>query len=171
MSELEELGTFLEPILAIPYKGKQYKFEPVDAETGAGLMRLVAGGVSVAQTGEASPEFIELVSDADEKGFYETVLGSTHAELVADGVSFHALKHIGNTVLFWHIKDFDAASEYFLAGGKAPKAKAKAPQDRKPPTATRTSTAAARTTKKPASASITNTPKATGSRASHGSKS
>jgi len=166
MPDLKQLGSFLDPILAVPYRGKTYEVQAVDAETGLRLQKLVAAGVRTALDGKIDPATIELVSDAEELGFYETVLGSVYAELIADGASSPAVKFIGQTALMWHSQDFDMAETFWRAEGKAP-----TPNREQRRTATRTSTAAATTTRKRASATGTSTPKATTSPRTRGKKS
>jgi len=166
MTDLKQLGSFLDPILAVPYRGKTYEIPAVDAETGLRLQKLVAAGVRTALDGEIDPATIELVNDADEKGFYETLLGPVYDELIADGASSPAVKFIGQTALMWHAQDFEMAETFWRAEGKAP-----APNREQRRTATRTSTAAATTTKKPASRTGTTTRKATANRAATGKKS
>lgn len=169
MTDLKQLGSFLDPILAIPYRGKTYEVQAVNAETGLRLQKLVAAGVRTALDGEIDPVTIELVNDADEQGFYETILGPVYDQLIEDKVSSPALKFIGQTALMWHAQDFEMAETFWRAEGKAPTPKG--PQDHKPKTATRTRTAAASTTRTPKSANGTTTPKATTSRPTRGKKS
>lgn len=166
MTDLQQLGSFLDPILAIPYRGKTYEVQAVDAETGLRLQKLVAAGVRTALDGEIDPATIELVNDADEQGFYETILGPVYDQLIEDKVSSPALKFIGQTALMWHAQDFELAETFWRAEGKAP-----APNREQRRTATRTRTAAAPTTQTPKSANGTTTPKATTSRPTRGKKS
>jgi len=166
MTDLKQLGSFLDPILAVPYRGKTYQIPAVDAETGLRLQKLVAAGVRTALDGEIDPATIELVNDADEKGFYETLLGPVYDELIADGASSPAVKFIGQTALMWHAQDFEMAETFWKAEGKAP-----APNRAQRRTATRTSTAAATTTPTRASRTGTTTRKATVNRAATGKKS
>ncbi len=163
MTDLQQLGSFLDPILAVPYRDKIYQIPPVDAETGLRLQKLVAAGVRTALDGEIDPATIELVNDEDELGFYQTILGPVYAELVADGASSPAVKYIGQTALMWHAQDFEMAQTFWASEGKAPAANR---EQRR--TATRTRTAAATTTQKPASRTGTTTPKGTASRAPRG---
>ncbi|GAA3289236.1 hypothetical protein ACFFON_15475 [Arthrobacter citreus] len=156
MSELKELGSFLDPILAVPFRDKVYKVQAVDAETGLRLQKLLATGVKAAQDQKVSPEDIELVSDAEELGFYESLLGDTYAELTAAKIPYQALKMIGSAVFLWTVQDFDKAAEFWRAEGKAP-----TPNRAARRTGTRTNTGAATTTRKPASRTTTSTPKAT----------
>lgn len=166
MTTLEQLGTFLEPILAVPFRGKTYKVPAVDAQTGLRLQKLISSGIRDALENKVNPETIELVSDAEEKGFYETILGPVYDELLADGASFAALKFIGQTALLWHAQDFTMAEDFWRAEGKVP-----APNRAARRTATRTSTGVASTTRKRASVNGTTTPKATRSRAANGQNS
>ena len=152
---LTELGDFLDPVLQVPYQGKKYQIQPVSAQTGLRFQKLLAVGVKAAQDGELDPASIELVSDEEELGFYEEVLGDTYEELLAGGVTASALKAIGSTAFIWTTQGFDMAKGFWDAGGKSP-----APNREQRRTATKTPTAAARTTRKPSSASGTTTPKA-----------
>ena len=151
---LTELGNFLEPVLQIPYKGKLYQIEPVSAVTGLRFQKLLAVGIKAAQ-GSLDAASIELVSDEDEGDFLTEALGATHQELLDDGVTAPALKMIASLAFMWNTQGFEAAKAFFDAGGKAP-----APNRAQRRTATPTRTAAAATTKKPASRSTTTTPKA-----------
>lgn len=166
MTDLKQLGSFLDPILAIPYRDKTYEVPAVDAETGLRLQKLVAAGVRTALDGSVDPATIELVNDEEELGFYETVLGPVYDELLEDGASSPAVKFIGQTALMWHAQDFEMAETFWKAEGKAP-----APNRAQRRTATRTSTAAASTTRTPSSPSGTTTPKATTSPRTRGKKS
>lgn len=166
MTDLKQLGSFLDPILAVPYRDKTYQIPAVDAETGLRLQKLVAAGVRTALDGEIDPATIELVNDADEQGFYETILGPVYAELIADGASSPAVKYIGQTALMWHAQDFEMAETFWNSEGKAP-----APNRAQRRTGTRTATAAATTTRKPSSPNGTTTPKATPSPRTRGKKS
>jgi hypothetical protein len=149
---LTELGSFLEPVLQIPYKGKKYQIQPVDALTGLRFQKLLAVGIKAAQGGEVDAESIELVSDSEENGFYADALGDAYDELLEDGASAVALKLIGSAAFIWATQGFDTAKAFWDAGGKS-----QAPNREQRRTATRTRTAAASTTKKPASASGTTT--------------
>lgn len=157
---LEQLGSFLDPILAVPYRGKTYQVPAVDAETGLRLQKLVSAGVRTALEDKIDPATIELVNDAEELGFYETVLGPVYDELLVDGASSPAVKFIAQTALMWHAQDYAMAAEFWRAEGKVP-----APNREQRRTATKTRTAAAPTTKRRASRSGTTTPKGTASRA------
>jgi hypothetical protein len=157
---LEQLGSFLDPFLAVPFRGKTYQVPAVSAETGLRLQKLVSAGIRAATEDSLDPASIELVNDAEELGFYEQILGPVYPELIADGASFPALKFIGSTALLWHTQDFATAETFWKAEGKAPE------QNRaQRRTATRTSTAAAPTTPKRVSRTGTTTPKGTASRA------
>jgi len=157
---LEQLGSFLDPFLAVTFRGKTYQVPAVSAETGLRLQKLVSAGIRAATEESLDPASIELVNDAEELGFYEQILGPVYPELLADGASFPALKFIGSTALLWHTQDFATAETFWKAEGKAPEGNR---EQRR--TATRTRTAAAPTTKKRASRTGTTTPKGTGSRA------
>mgnify|MGYP007044696528 CR=1 FL=1 len=45
---LEQLGSFLDPFLAVPFRGKTYQVPAVSAETGLRLQKLVSAGIRAA---------------------------------------------------------------------------------------------------------------------------
>lgn len=141
--KLTELGDFLDPILAVPYRGVVYRVQPVDADTGLRLHRILGEGVKAAQGGAVDPANIELVNDQDEQGFFRTVLGDAYQDLIDTGASNPAVKIISSTAFLWHVQGFEAAEQFWAAGGKAP-----APNREERRTATRTRPAAASTTRK-----------------------
>lgn len=153
--QLEELGDFLDPVLQVQYRGKKYQIQAVSAETGLRFQKLLAVGIKAAQQQNIDAASIELVSDAEERGFYEEVLGDTYDELMDDGATTNALKIIGSTAFLWTTQGFDSAKAFWDAGGKP-----QAPNREQRRTATRTRTAADATTKPRASRSTTTTPKA-----------
>lgn len=153
MTELKELDDFLSPTLLVPAAGKEYRIAAVDAETGLRLQKLMTVGIKAYGTQTAlSEKDLELVSDEEEEDFFKTVLGSTYDELIADKIPYQGLKGIASLAMIWTTQGFDAAQQYFLAGGKVPTLNREARR-----TATRTSTGAAATTRKRASQSGTNT--------------
>jgi len=150
--ELQELDDFLSPALAVPARGKVYRIEAVDAETGLRLQKLISVGVKAYTDKEFNEKDLELVGDDEETDFFRSVLGTTYDELLADKISYPGLKAIASLAMIWTTQGFDAAQQYFLAGGKAP-----APNRATRRTATRTSTAAATTTPKQGSPNGTST--------------
>ena len=152
MPELKELDDFLSPTLLVPALGKEYRINAVDAETGLRLQKLIAVGVKAYTDKEFTDKDLELVGDDEETDFFKSVLGPTYDELIADKIPYTGLKAIASLVMIWTTQGFDAAQQYFLAGGKAP-----VPNREARRTATRTRTAAATTTRKPASQSGTST--------------
>jgi hypothetical protein len=152
MPELKELNDFLSPTLVVPAKGKEYRIASVDAETGLRLQKLIAVGVKAYTDKDLTEKDLELVSDDEEESFFKSVLGDTYDELLADKIPYTGLKQIASLAMIWTTQGFDAAQQYFLAGGKAPEPNREARR-----TATRTRTAAASTTRKPASVNGTST--------------
>lgn len=164
MTELKELDDFLSPVLLVPARGKDYRINAVDAETGLRLQRMMSTGIKVQAGRDLTEKDLELVSDEEEEDFFRTVLGPTYDELLADKIPYAGLKQIASLVMIWTTQSFDAAQQYFLAGGKAT-----APNRAARRTATPTRTAAASTTRTRASASGTSTRKP--AKATAGSKS
>jgi hypothetical protein len=159
MEDLKELEDFLSPTLIVPVRAKDYRVEAPDAHTGLKLQKLLQTGMRAETGQELTAKDIELVSDEEEEGFFESVLGSTYQELLTDGVSYPGLKLVASTAFIWTTQGFDMAQEFWRAGGKAP-----APNRAARRTATKTRTAVATTTQKPVSANTTKSrqkPKAT----------
>jgi hypothetical protein len=155
MSELKELDDFLSPTLVVPARGKEYRIAAVDAETGLRLQKMLSIGVKAYAGKDPSEKDLELVSDEDEGSFFQSVLGDTYDELIADKIPYAGLKAIASLAMIWTTQGFDAAQQYFLAAGKAPQ-----PNRATRRTGTPTSTAAATTTKPRGSQNSMSTPKA-----------
>lgn len=154
MTELKELNDFLSPTLIVPAGGKEYRFASVSAQTGLKIQHMMTLGFKAQAGQNITEKDIELISDDEEIDFFRAVLGDTYDELLEDGISFQGLRQLTSLVTIWTTQSFEAAQQYFLAGGRAPE-----PNREQRRTATRTSTAAASTTRKRASQSGTSTPK------------
>lgn len=153
-TELTQLDHFLSPALLIPIKGTVYRVEALSAEAGLKLQKSMAKAIEEIQTGK-QPDDVELASDDDEEDYSRSVLGDTYQQMLDGGVPAVAFKHVVAMVTLWTFSGFDAAQEYFRAGGKV-QAPNRAARRR---TATQTRTAAAST--KTASRTGTSTQKAT----------
>lgn len=78
-------------------KGKAYRIESPDAETGLRLQALANLGFAVATDQDIDPEDAARLQldDGGERNLYAQVLGPTLDELVADGVSWVRIQRIG----------------------------------------------------------------------------
>lgn len=140
--------------LPVPIRGdiKVYRIEPVSITTGQYVQELSAL-IIAAQQGheitEADQERLKL-DDEQEQEFKKALLGDAYDLMVADGVSWEAMKIVTATVMRWVVADRAAAEEFWESQMvAAPKAKTRA-EKRAP---------SVKSTKKPASrAGTTKTP-------------
>lgn len=150
----KKIEAYLDPTLKLPVGDKVYEIQPVDADTGLWVERIMALSVDArrAQQGgpkvEISPEEasqLEAPGGGGRRTLFEVVLGDTLDELRADKVSHDLVKLIGATVLIWIASGVDEAEAYWNSEGRPGKAPKK-PADRKPKKAAKKASAA-RTTK------------------------
>lgn len=155
-----DLAEVLDPDLALPIGGKTYRVPPVDAETGLRLQRLAEHAAKVAKAAESGDDADTVaLGDDDEVDLYRQALGSAYDEMVADGVSFAALKVAGITAWLYAAVDAATAEGYWNAAGD-PEALAGNRDNRR----------AARSTRQQESATGTNpTPKPPGTTGKHSS--
>lgn len=146
--------------LALPIRGTTYTVPPVDAETGLRLQRLAEVAAKVAQAAESGDPLDGVaLDDAGEIDLYRDALGAAYDEMIADRVPWPALKVAGVTAWLDAAVSREAAEAYWNAAGD-PELLAGNRETRR---------AAARSTRRPASASGTTrarkgTAKATGTR-------
>lgn len=155
---LKDLRAALNGTLKLPIGGTVYEVPAISAELGLQFQDLMAIAAKAKDQPDYTPDDddAEVLNDAGEKGLYERALGTAHDQMIADGVSFAELKLAALYVIFHAVYGDTFADAYWASGGKAP-----APNRVARRTVTRTSTAAATTTKKPVSRTGTTTPKAT----------
>lgn len=82
-----ELDAHFGNALELPVRGKIYRVEDVDAETGLWAQRLWKSGADL--------------DTEEEQAAYQRVLGSTWGDLEADGVGWQWINHVGVTALAW----------------------------------------------------------------------
>lgn len=154
-----DLSEVLDAGLSLPYKGKTYTVPAVDAETGLRLQRLAEVAAQVAKAAEdgepldtATLNTVAL-DDAGEVDLYRDALGTAYAEMLADRVPWPMLKVAGVTAWLDTAVSREAAEAYWNAAGNPdPEALA----------GNRATRRAARSTRRPDSASgTTRTRKAT----------
>src|SRR4051812_17989649 len=93
-----DLSELLDAGLLLPINGKTYVVPPVDAETGLRLQRLAEIAATVAQAAESGEQLDAVaLDDAGEVDLYRDALGTAYDEMVADRVSWPALKLAGVT--------------------------------------------------------------------------
>lgn len=149
-----DLSEVLDAGLSLPYKGKSYTVPPVDAETGLRLQRLAEVAAQAAKAAERGEPLDEIALDDDEEvDLYRDALGTAYDEMLADRVPWPMLKVAGVTAWLDAAVSREAAEAYWnSAGNPDPEALA----------GNRATRRAARSTRRPASASgTTRTRKAT----------
>lgn len=150
--DLQPVTAFLDEdeCLVLPWKGKEYRIEPVSARTGLRIEKIMSAAEKAARDKDAKVDD-QLLSDAEELDMYTDVLGDVYEEMLEDGISFRRLKLAATAAMMWTVYDEDIAIEFWEAGGKAP-----APNRQQRRAAT-TRTGGASTTKRPASGTGTST--------------
>ncbi len=144
---LKDLRAALNGALKLPIGGTVYEVPAISAELGLQFQDLMAIAAKAKDQPGYSPDDAdtEVLNDAGEKGLYERALGAAQERMLADGVTFEELKLAALYVIFHAVYGETFADAYWASGGKAP-----APNRAARRTGTRTSTAAAATTKRPA---------------------
>jgi hypothetical protein len=141
-----DLSEVLDAGMSLPIKGKTYVVPPVDAETGLRLQRLAEVAAQAAKAVENGEPLDSIVfDDDDEVDLYREALGAAYEEMLADRVSWPALKIAGVTAWLDAAVNRETAEAYWNAAGD-PEALAGNRTTRR---------AAARSTRRPASASGT----------------
>ncbi|MBK6015624.1 hypothetical protein [Streptomyces sp. MBT53] len=110
----QELGNLLDDSLVLPIKGKTYRIPAPSAATGLRVQAIMQAAATAADGGQADKE---VLADAAERDMYADVLGTAHAEMVADGVEWPMLKHAAVTAMVWIIQSKDRAEAYWNTGG------------------------------------------------------
>ncbi|MEV4806761.1 hypothetical protein AB0K18_42775 [Nonomuraea sp. NPDC049421] len=116
MAKFKDLDEFFDDGLALPVGGKTYRIPAPSAEVGLYCQRLAEAGVAAAN-GKDAPE-AEL-DDVRELDLYQKVLGPVYDELIADGVSWPKIKHVGITAFMWTAGNDEAAAAYWEKGPEA----------------------------------------------------
>lgn len=131
-----DLDEFFDDSLRLPVGGKVYVIASVDAETGLWCQRMMISAADVATGGQLSEDDIEdlVLDDDQERDMYKRVLGPVYDQLIADGVSWERLKHVGTTAFMWAAGNKQNAEEFWVSGGDvAGEPLRPEPQDHKAP--------------------------------------
>ncbi|MFD7994551.1 DUF7426 family protein [Streptomyces mexicanus] len=110
----EPLGELLDETLSLPVGGKTYTIPAPSAATGLRVQAIMQAAAVAADGGRVDEA---VLADAAERDMYRDVLGTAHAELIADGVSWPMLKHCAVTAMVWIVQDKAAAERYWASGG------------------------------------------------------
>ncbi|WP_181034118.1 hypothetical protein [Arthrobacter sp. GMC3] len=157
----KDLRETLDSTLSLPIGGKEYVIPPINAEVGLRMQDIMNVAAKAAQAKKDGKEYVmterdeELLSDDEEISIYRDAIGEAWDEMTEDGVTWEEMKLCALTAIFHATQGPEFAEEYFNSGGKV-----QAPNREARRMATRTRTAAATTTKNPASRTTTSTRKA-----------
>ncbi|MBK6013743.1 hypothetical protein [Streptomyces sp. MBT53] len=110
----QEVDNLLDGSLTLPIKGKLYKIPAPPALIGLRVQAIMQAAATAADGGQADRE---VLADAAERDMYADVLGTAHAEMVADNVEWPMLKHAAVTAMVWIIQSKDRAEAYWNTGG------------------------------------------------------
>ncbi|MFC5720373.1 hypothetical protein ACFP1Z_09385 [Streptomyces gamaensis] len=133
----EALDELLDESLHLPIAGRVYRVPAPSAEVGLRTQAIVHAAAVAADGGRADEQ---ILADAAERDLYADVLGSAHAEMVADGVPWPALKHSAITTMVWISQDKAAAERYWNSGGDPSRMAPNRQARRNPPSAAASST-------------------------------
>ncbi|MFK0289943.1 hypothetical protein ACIQU6_05555 [Streptomyces sp. NPDC090442] len=110
----EALDELLDETIQFPIRGKTYTVPAPSAEVGLRTQALLNAAAVAADGGQVDEQ---VLGDAAERDLYREVLGSAHAQMVADAVPWPALKHAALTAMVWITQDKAAAEKFWNAGG------------------------------------------------------
>ncbi|MFE1770266.1 hypothetical protein [Streptomyces sp. NPDC059008] len=144
------LDELLDETIQLPIGGTVYTVPAPSAEVGLRTQALLNAAAVAADGGRVDEQ---VLSDAAERDLYRDVLGSAHDRMIADGVTWPALKHAALTAMVWITQDKAAAEKFWNASGDPNRA---APNRQ----ARRARSGAARSTPNRGSTSGTSGPKA-----------
>ncbi|MEU9141711.1 hypothetical protein AB0D33_38225 [Streptomyces sp. NPDC048404] len=110
----QQLGELLDGTLALPVGDTTYTVPAPSAATGLRVQAIMQAAATAADGGKVDEA---ILADAAERDMYADVLGTAHAEMVANGVSWPQLKHAAVTAMVWIVQSKDAAERYWNSGG------------------------------------------------------
>lgn len=164
-SGIKESTDFLDPALLVTLRDKEYRIEPLSAETVVILQNARDAVTQAQQEGKTPEEMskieVEGTNGEDRETQERRIFGPAYDEMLADNVSHIVRFRLSQIIMIWTFSGFELAEAYVMSQGKdltVPRNRAE--RRAKPRTATKTSTGVASTTRKPGSASGTSTRKA-----------
>lgn len=146
----EPIDELLDETLVLPVKGRRYTIAAPSAETGLAVQAVVQSAAVAASGGEVDTDAL---GDAAERDLYRDLLGDAYDQMLADGVSWPALKHCARVAIVWVVQDKATAERVWSSGGDP---------SRLAPNRQARRSGGANTTKNPASGSGTSTRPAPG---------
>ncbi|MFD9879996.1 hypothetical protein ACFWZT_00840 [Streptomyces alboflavus] len=140
----EPIDELLDETLTLPLKGRRYTIPAPSAETGLRVQAIVQAAAVAASGGDVDAT---VLGTADEIDLYRDVLGTAYGQMLADGITWPALKAAARTAVVWIVQDKATAERVWAAGGD--------PSHLTPPNRQQCRSDGANTTKSPASGSGT----------------
>ncbi|MEX2984578.1 hypothetical protein [Streptomyces sp. C36] len=110
----EALGELLDETLALPIGDTLYVVPAPSAEVGLRVQAIIHAAAVAADGGRVDEE---VLGDAAERDLYRDVLGEAYDRMLADGVTWPALKHSAVTAMVWISQDKAASERYWNSGG------------------------------------------------------
>ncbi|UWM52070.1 hypothetical protein N0X72_25330 [Streptomyces carpaticus] len=126
----DALDDFLDESITLPIGGRTYVIPAPSAAVGLRVQAMVQAAAAAADGGRIREE---VLSDAAERDHYRDVLGTAYENLLADGVSWPALKHAALTAMVWITQDRATAERFWASADPkagAPNRAARRQQDR-----------------------------------------
>lgn len=116
-----DLAQFIDDSLTLPIGGKAYVIPGPSVDVGLMCQELFASGIGFAAGAEVSGEASALkrvVLEGDEEtNFYVKIITKpVYDELVADGVTYTKIKHVGTTVFLWIAVNVEVAERFWTTG-------------------------------------------------------
>lgn len=148
MAKFGEITEFWSPGLTIPVFGKEYVIPLPGPKLGLWCQIIADHAPELhfaATTEEIAAALNKLEGLPELEGnlvLAQRVLGTVHAEMVADDVPHHYVKACADTAFIWIILGEDKAREFYEAGGRFPERAARENRATRRAAAGRTSTAA-----------------------------
>ncbi|KUF19590.1 DUF7426 family protein [Streptomyces silvensis] len=110
----EALDELLDETLTLPIGGRRYTIPAPSADTGLRVQTIVQAAAVAASGGQVDEQAL---GDAAEGDLYRDLLGPAYDEMLANGVTWPALKHAARTAIAWVVQDKAAAERVWSSGG------------------------------------------------------
>ncbi|MEV0445965.1 hypothetical protein AB0I84_31500 [Streptomyces spectabilis] len=110
----EALDELLDETLVLPIGGRHYTIPAPSAEIGLRVQAIVQAAAVAASGGDINTT---VLGDADEVDLYRDVLGTAYEQMLADGITWPALKAAARTAVVWIVQDKATAERVWAAGG------------------------------------------------------
>lgn len=129
----KDLDDFFDSSLRLPIRGKTYVVPSPDAKTGLWVQEALTVAAQAKAGQDVDPNTLAALEldDDEEKDLFKRILGTAHAEMVADNLPWEWIKHAGTTALIWAAGNTEAAERFWNSGGDPKAQRGIQPQDHK----------------------------------------